>query len=550
MSIVALARDPAPPQPRLSAAQVVAAVVAAALVGYVVWRRRSIGRDRIVLCLLGAIALTVYASGVLGELPDAKKTIENIAEALGQGTYALVGALAFLETGAFVGLIAPGETVVIAGGVIAGQGTIDLLPLIGLTWACCIAGDTTSFFIGRKLGRQFLERHGPKVKITKERLEQVDGYFRDHGGKTILIGRFVGLVRALAPFVAGSSGMRYRRFIPYSVLGTGLWSTFFLLLGYFFWRSFDRVAEIAGRATFAFAVLVAIVVAVVWSYRRLRDPEQREQFARWVERQSQRRMLRPFASVALALWRTLIRPVWRVVWPQVKFVWHRVTPGELGLELTTAIAVAGVGFYVFVAYLVLLSGDLSPTGFDLRVQELAADLRTDMGVDAAKIVTAFGSLPAVGCFVLLASLLLAWKRRPIEIAVLVLSLVATYAVVHITKGALDRPRPPEPLAASAGSAYPSGHAAYSTAYVALAVIAARVLPGIFSRAVFVVLAVAAAAAIGASRVALDVHWWSDVLGGWGVGAAIFGAVGVAGLIVGYVRNNEHPAAASAARERV
>ena len=86
--------------------------------------------------------------------------IEDIAEALGPWTYALVGVMAFLETGAFVGLVAPGETVVIAGGVIAGQGEIDLLPLIGLVWVCAVLGDTTSFYIGRRLGRAFLERTG------------------------------------------------------------------------------------------------------------------------------------------------------------------------------------------------------------------------------------------------------------------------------------------------------------------------------------------------------------------------------------------------------
>jgi membrane protein DedA with SNARE-associated domain len=531
----------------VSPSQVAAAVVALGLAGFAVWRRRRLGGERVVLALLGAVVLGVYASGVLSELPDAKQVIEDIASALGEWTYVLVGLLAFLETGAFVGLVAPGETVVIAGGVIAGQGTIDLLPLIGLTWACCIAGDSTSFFIGRRLGRQFLERHGPKVKITPERLERVDGYFREHGGKTILIGRFIGLVRALAPFVAGSSGMPYGRFIPYSIIGTGLWSTFFLLLGYSFWRSFDRVADIAGRATFAFGVVVGTIVLIVWSYRRLRDPEQRERFLAWVERQSRRPLARPFAAVAIWLWRTLLRPVWRVVWPQVRFVWQRITPGDLGLELTTALAVTGVGFYVFVAYLVILSGDPAPTGFDLRVQDMTSDLRTDLLVDVAEIVTVFGSLPVVSAFVGVGALVLLWRRRPIELAVLILSMVLIYAAVHITKGFVERARPPEPIGASEGFAYPSGHAAYATAYVALAVIAARVLPGIFSRAIFVVLAVATAAAIGASRVALEVHWASDVLGGWALGAAIFGAVGVVGLIVGYLRNNGPPTAAPSGR---
>jgi len=533
----------------VSAAQIGAAAIAVALVAYAVWRRHKLSRERIVLMVVGAVALGIYASGVLGSLPDAKTIIEDVAEALGQGTYVLVGLLAFLETGAFVGLVAPGETVVIAGGVIAGQGTISILPLIGLTWACCIAGDTTSFFIGRRLGRSFLERHGPKVKITHQRLEQVDGYFRNHGGKTILIGRFIGLVRAIAPFVAGSSGMRYVRFIPYSVMGTGLWATTFLLLGYFFWRSFDRVADIAGRATFAFAVVAGTAAAIFWAYRRLRQPDERARFVAWVDRQARRPLVRPFAAVARAIWRVVIYPVWRVVWPQVKFVWSRITPGDLGLELTTALAVSGVGFYVFIVLLSIVHGDPGPTLFDERALDMARDLRTDFGVDIAKAVTAFGSLPVVGGLVIVSALLLAWRRRPIELLVLVVSMLLVYAAVHITKGAVDRPRPPQPLTGSEGSAFPSGHAAYSTAYVAMAIIAARVLPGLVSRAAFVIVAIVVSAAIGGSRIFLEVHWWSDVAGGWGLGAAIFGAVGVVGLVVGYFRNNGEPVAGPASPQR-
>ena len=122
--------------------------------------------------------LAVYASGVLSELPDPKELIGDIAETLGAWTYALVGVMAFLETGAFVGLVAPGETVVIAGGVIAGQGEIELIPLIGLVWVCAVLGDTTSFYIGRRLGRDFLERHGPRVKITPRAARAGGGLLR------------------------------------------------------------------------------------------------------------------------------------------------------------------------------------------------------------------------------------------------------------------------------------------------------------------------------------------------------------------------------------
>ena len=83
----------------------------------------------------------------------------------------------------------------------------------------------------------------------------------------------MGLVRAIAPFVAGSSGLRYRRFMPFSIIGCGLWATLFSVLGYIFYRSFDRVASIAGKATLAFGITVAPLAAAVFVWRRLRDPE-------------------------------------------------------------------------------------------------------------------------------------------------------------------------------------------------------------------------------------------------------------------------------------
>jgi undecaprenyl-diphosphatase len=541
----------------VSAGQVVAAVAAVALlIGAVVLRRRGkLGGERALVALVVVVGLGVYASGLLSHLPDPEKLIEDLANALGSGTYALVGLLAFLETGAFVGLVAPGEFTVIVGGVIAGEGTIDIVPLIGLTWACALAGDSTSFFIGRKLGRKFLEKHGPRVKITPERLEQVEGYFERHGGKTIVIGRFVGLVRALAPFVAGSSGMPFRRFLPYSTIGTGLWATFFLLLGFFFYRSFDKVAAIAGRATLAFGFLVALIVAIVWSYKQLRDDEKRARFVAWVERQARRPLLRPFAAVARAFWRVFLRPLTRVLWPQIRFVWDRVTPGQLGLELTTAVAIAGVGLYVFAAYLFLVARDPGPTLGDSNVLDFIGRLQNDMLVDVAKVVTDLGAFPVAGGFVLVGAAILAVKRQPIELVVLVVSAVLIFVVVHVTKGAVDRPRPPEPLTGSRGSAYPSGHAAYSTFYVALAIIATRVFDGFVYRVALVLVALVLAATIGWSRIFLEVHWWSDAAGGWGLGAAIFGVVGAIGLVVGYFRNNDEaprvrpPEAERAAPER-
>ena len=230
----------------MSAGQIVAAVLAVALAALIVWKRRSLSGERKAARVAAVLVLAVYASGVLSALPDPKKLIEDIAQALGPWTYALVGVLAFLETGR---LRRAGR----AGRDRGDPRRRDRRPgrdrpdpadraRLGLRGA----RRHHQLLHRPRLGRGFLERHGPRVKITHERLSQVEGYFDRHGGKTILIGRFIGLVRALAPFIAGSSGLAYRRFLPYSVVGTGLWATIFCVLGYIFWRSFDKVADIAG----------------------------------------------------------------------------------------------------------------------------------------------------------------------------------------------------------------------------------------------------------------------------------------------------------------
>jgi membrane protein DedA with SNARE-associated domain/membrane-associated phospholipid phosphatase len=514
----------------MSPGQIAAAVIAALLVGFVIWRRRRLSLERKVVAVLVVVALAVYASGVLSELPDPKKVIGDIARALGAWTYAVVGVMAYLETAAFVGLVAPGETVVIAGGVIAGQGEIDLLPLIGLVWLCAVLGDTTSFYIGRRLGRGFLERHGQRVKITHERLEQVERYFDRHGGKTILVGRFIGLVRALAPFIAGSSNLAYRRFIPYSIVGTGLWSATFCILGYIFWRSFDRVAHVAGQAIFGFGLTVGVIVAIVVAYRRRRE------IRAWLLLHEQHPLLRPLFAVWRPLHRKIVRPVARVLAPELRFLWHRVTPGELGLELTTALAVGSVGIFVFVLYLVVLGDSLRPTPFDTELLHLADRLYNEFAVDVAKLVSDLGALPTILGLVAVACIPLAARRRWAEMIVLVGGLVLIYVAVRVAKDAVGRPRPARPLIETAGSAYPSAHAAYATAWIAAAVALTRRLR-LAGQTALVLGAIAIAAAVGLSRIYLRAHYWSDVAGGWGVGVGIFGLLGVIALIVGHIRNN-------------
>jgi membrane protein DedA with SNARE-associated domain len=238
------------------------------LVVYLVVRRKKLGRATLAAGAVVVVALALWGFGVV-EPPNLTKLIEDVGTRLGKWTYLLVGGLAFLETGAFVGLIAPGETAVVLGGVVAAEGGVDLPLMLLITWGAAALGDLASFWLGRRLGRRFLVAHGPRIGVTGPRLERVEGFFGRHGGKAILIGRFIGLVRAVAPFLAGSSGMRLRAFLPWSLLGTAAWATTFTLVGYAFHDSFSTAAKHLTHGAFALAIIAA--AALVWrAHRRSR----------------------------------------------------------------------------------------------------------------------------------------------------------------------------------------------------------------------------------------------------------------------------------------
>ena len=516
----------------MSAGRIAAAVVAALLAAFLISRRGRLPGERKLIGAALVLALVVYATGLVSALPDPEKAIEDIAEALGKWTYAFVGAMAFLETGAFVGFIAPGEFTVILGGVIAGQGEISILPLIGIVWICALGGDSASFWVGHRFGRNLMLKHGPKLKITRERFEAVERYFDRHGGKTIIIGRYLGFVRPLAPFIAGTS-IPYSRFFPYSVIGTGLWTTTFCLLGYVFWRSFDQVKEVAGQATLAFGIVVAVGIAIWFAYRKLKEPAQRHAAAVWIDRQSRRPLLRPLRPV----WRFAGRPLLRVAWPQVKFLFKRFTPGSLGIEFTTAMAVAGAGAYIFTVNAVQYAAEDRLAPFDEQAIDIVDQFRNDTLVDVAKILTDAGSVPFVATLVAIACVLLVVRRRPYELFTLLVGFLVTILAVRLAKEGIGRDRPDGGLIAIDTKSYPSGHAAYAATYVVMAVIAARVLRGIVSQAAFVLVAIAVAGAIGLTRVYLNVHYLSDVVGGWSLSLGIFGLLGALALLVAFLRNN-------------
>lgn len=475
-------------------------------------------RRLLIAAIAAAIAGGYYLISRVIPHDELQNLLEDVSNTLGAWTYLLVGTFAFAETGAFVGLVVPGETVMLLGGAVAGQGAIDIYLLIAIAWFSAWAGDTTSFFLGRRLGREFVIRNGPRFGISHERFEKVEDYFSRHGGKTIFIGRFISLVRAFAPFIAGSSGMRYRAFVPYSILGTGLWASAHILVGYFFSRSIDTAAKYAGRSAFLLATLIVVVAGTVFLVRHFRVAANRRAAVQWME----------------ARWATawLVRLVRRFQ-PQLSFLWDRVTPGgTFGLEFTSLMATLAVASFVLIAYTVIVSGDPGPTPGDITAMEIAEKLRTDWLIDVAKAVSALGSAAVCWTLAVIAAAALAARRRWAELGVLVAGMAIVIVGVHELKDAVDRPRPGGGLVETSGSSFPSAHAAYSTFYVWLAVtIVLRLRVGMARGALVVVAGIVLAALIGLSRVYLGVHYMSDVNSGWALGAASFSLCAAIALVI-------------------
>ena len=482
--------------------------------------------------LIVVIVLLFVAYQAFGDsLPsiNLEQALEDISETLGKWTYAAVGALAFLETGAFVGLVFPGETAVILAGAIAGNGTTSIVLTLAIVWFSAWAGDTASFLLGQKLGKDFILRHGPKVRITPERFEQVEDYFGRYGGRTILVGRFIGLIRALAPFIAGSSGMTYRAFVPYSVLGTGLWAATFSLLGYFLANNIDKAETIAGQGLFIFGGVIAVLVGGYLAIRYMRVSENRSKLA---TRMEGNRLGAPMVAFG------------RRIEPQARFLWNRLTPGDLGLEFTTLMAILAVALFIVVGYGVVVGEDPAPTPGDVTAFDISDELRAGWLDDLAEVVTRLGSAWATLALALVVAIVLARKRMWPELSVLVAALAITHAAVPLIKELIDRPRPEAPLTGFSGDAWPSGHAAYAIIYPWLALtlaVTGRAI-GALSGTALIVVGAAIAAAVGLSRVYLRVHYLSDVNAGAALGVAAFALCGAVAVLVVHFRQSREDTA--------
>ncbi len=428
----------------------------------------------------------------------------------GGSAYLIVGLLALLEASAFVGLFVPGEVGVLAGGYIAYEGRAELIPMMIVATVGAIIGDSIGYEIGRHLGGS-IRRSRFGAKVGEERWTRAEDYLKVKGGRAVFLGRFIGVLRALVPALAGGSRMPYRKFLFWNALGALIWGPSLVGLGYLGGESYRRIEHYAGQAGLVLLALVVMIGGVA-------------ALGRWVSRHPER--VRAFGQRVLA--RPTPSRIHRRYHAQLGFVVRRVKPGRaVGLALTLQLIALLVAGWAFGSVLHdVLSGN-GTARFDLPVTRWILERQVGWLTSLMSGVTVFGSASVIIPIVIVFGLI--GRRvsgRWTALIVVAISVAGAILLSDLVKPLVGRARPALPGARHGdGYAFPSGHATQSVAaYGCLAYLAAGWFRTWSAKVAAWTLALVVALLIGFSRVYLGMHWTTDVLGGYALGAVWLAAV--------------------------
>lgn len=435
---------------------------------------------------------------------------DTIGSLAGPAAYLVVALLAALEASAFVGLFVPGELAMLVGGYIAYQDKASLVPMIAAAIVGAIIGDSVGYEIGRHLGPS-IRRSRLGRRVGEERWLRAEHYLAVKGGRAVFFGRFVGVLRALVPALAGASRMPYRKFLFWNALGAIIWASALVSAGFAAGSSYRRVEHYAGRAGLVLLVLVVMIGSVAMA-------------GHWVSKHQD--IVRDIGR------RTMARPVpariHRRFQRQLEFLVNRLKPRQaLGLALTLQLLVLGVAGWAFGVLVrdVMRGGGASQ--IDGPISRALVDRRDEWLTTVMQAVTELGgtSVMATG-LVIVAVVTWTLTRNWVTVVVLGSTLLGAMLLGDVVKPLVARVRPVVDTATGAdGFAFPSSHATRAVAvFGALAYVAAGWLRTWSGKVAAWTIALGVVLLVGFSRIYLGMHWTTDVLGGYALGATWLASV--------------------------
>jgi undecaprenyl-diphosphatase len=377
------------------------------------------------------------------------------------GYYLLLLASLF-ETAPLVGMLIPGQTLVIAGGFFVKLGILHFAPLIFIVSIGAILGDTIGYLIGRKYGYRFIAKYGKYFFLKESNFEKVQKLMHGHTGKSLIIGRFNSITRAIAPLIAGSSKVDAKKFFLYNIVGGILWAFAFVMLGYIFGQSYEIASKYVGSLFF---IAVILSVIIVYIYRFINK---------------QQHLFKKYHLYALSI--------------------------------------CIISLYAFSE----IADEVFEKGFIVNIDQWVntnVQLLWNPLLNAIMIfITNIGGLINIITLsiALFAGLMMAKKKY--NAALLLLGMGGGILTVEIIKSIGERLRPDNSLIQVSDYSFPSGHTTMSTIFFSLLLYSFKDdIKNPILKKLFIFGCIALFVLIGFSRIYLNVHWFSDVMAGFSLG---------------------------------
>jgi len=433
----------------------------------------------------------------------------SLAQSAGLWGYWFSLLAALTETAFLLGMLVPGSALLLLMGMLAGQGVFDLGDLLFFAIVGATLGDNLNYFLGRRYGRQWLSQD--RWFLKADHLRKAEAFFHDHGGKSVFLGRFVPSVKEIMPFIAGMAGMERRSFMVWNLAGAVGWSLQWILPGYLFSQSLSLAQAWLSRIGVV-ALILVLVLALIYGLRwsLLKYGSTGFQFVRSILQSAGTAVRQNPKVIALGQRFPATSHFMRQRFDRDRWI---------GLPLTLT-SVCGLYLLVIFSGIAedLVTGD-AVTAIDARVNGLFASLRTPFFNQVFFAITSLGFLPLVISGTTALSFWLWYRRQPERILALAISVGSCELLTWSGKQMFHRPRPDGALLEPMGFSFPSGHASISVAFYGFSLYLAMCSVRFWRRRLnLLMLGLLVVFLIGFSRLYLGVHYFSDVVAGYLVGA--------------------------------